>query len=159
MEIPNLSTPKNSSASKTSSGFPLYLIVLVSVAALITGYGLSRVFPQGQTSGPLLTLGGNQTVSTDSITGQSQLQVGTVYGSQDDTFKDFATGSVQEGGINGEGTHTLIREGGPSQSAALTSSTVDLSLFVGKKVEIKGQTNKSNKVSWLLDVGNIKIIE
>jgi len=76
----------------------------------------------------------------------------------DSTFKDSTTGVVQKGGINGVGTHTLIRDGGPSQSVSLTSSTVNLDLFVGKKVEIKGETNSVAKTGWFMDVGSIKIL-
>lgn len=160
MDIPNLSSPKTNSSTVNSSGFPLPVVILIVIASILTGFGLYKAFPQSKSSHSFLSSSTNQqTVSTDSITSQDQLKVGEVYGSTEDVFKDEATGTVQAGGLNGEGTHTLIRDGGPSQSAALTSSTVDLSLFVGKKVEIKGQTNKSNKVSWLLDVGNIKIVE
>ena len=56
-------------------------------------------------------------------------------------------------------SHILNREGGLSQRASLTSSAVDLDLFVGKKVEVKGETNASTKTAWLLDVGSIKVIE
>ncbi len=66
---------------------------------------------------------------------------------------------IEKGPLNGEGTHILNREGGLDQRAALTSSTVDLDLFVGKKVEVKGETNASNKAGWLLDVGTIKVLE
>jgi hypothetical protein len=155
MDIPNLSkTPASSPAT-----FPLALILIVVVAALLAGFGLSRAFPQSKNGSSLLTLNNTKTVSTDTITSADQLKIGVLYGDTQSTFKDSATGTVQKGGINGVGTHTLIRNGGPSQSAALTSSTVDLDLFVGKKVEIKGETNASPKVSWLLDVGTIKILE
>ena len=82
-----------------------------------------------------------------------------VYGNTDPKFKDTATGVIEKGNINGEGTHILNREGGATQRASLISSAVDLDLFVGKKVEVKGETNASTKTSWLLDVGNIKILE
>jgi hypothetical protein len=132
---------------------------MIAAAALLTGFGLSRLLPKSKTGTSLLTSNNNQTVSTDSITSQDQLKVGTIYGNQTQTFKDSATGVIQKGSINGEGTHILVRDGGPSQRASLTSSTVDLDLFVGKKVEVKGETNASTKTAWLLDVGNIKILE
>jgi len=40
----------------------------------------------------------------------------------------------------------------------LTSSVVDLDKFVGKKVEIYGQTNTAEKAGWLLDVGYARVI-
>jgi len=82
-----------------------------------------------------------------------------VYGNLSKTFADSAVGVIKSGGVNGEGTHTLERPGGVTQNAALTSSVVDLDLFVGKQVEVKGETNKSNKAAWLMDVGSIKITE
>ena len=85
---------------------------------------------------------------------------GNIVGSTDEkTFKDTATGILRSGGLNGDGTHKLIREGGPSQTVYLTSSVVDLDQFVGKKVQVWGETNKGQKAAWLMDVGRIKIIE
>ncbi len=75
------------------------------------------------------------------------------------TFRDKAEGILKEGGIDGEGTHHLVRDGGPSQNAYLTSSVIDLDQFVGKKVEVWGETNKAQKAGWLMDVGKIKVLE
>ena len=68
-----------------------------------------------------------------------------------------ATGVLAEGGIGNEGTHHLTRDGGPSQTVYLTSSVVDLSSFVGKKVEIWGETQSSKKAGWLMDVSKVKV--
>lgn len=70
-------------------------------------------------------------------------------------FKDSAEGVIEKGGIDGEGTHKLIREGGPSQTAYLISTTVDLDQYVGKKVKVQGQTVSAKKAAWLMDVGKI----
>lgn len=75
------------------------------------------------------------------------------------TFKDSAEGTIEKGGINGEGTHKLIREGGPSQTAYLVSSVVDLDAYVGKKVKIWGETFAAQKAAWLMDVGKIEVLE
>jgi hypothetical protein len=75
------------------------------------------------------------------------------------TFKDTATGTLEEGGIAGEGTHKLIRDGGPSQTVYLTSTVIDMQGFVGKKVTIWGQTISGKKAGWLMDVGKIKVAE
>lgn len=75
------------------------------------------------------------------------------------TFKDSAEGVLEEGGINGEGTHHLVRPGGSSQNAYLTSTVIDLNSFVGKKVQVWGQTISARKAGWLMDVGKIKVIE
>jgi len=74
-------------------------------------------------------------------------------------FKDKAEGILKEGGIDGEGNFHLERPGGPSQNVYLTSSTVDLSLYVGKKVRVYGQTFAGQKAGWLMDVGYIEVLE
>ena len=66
---------------------------------------------------------------------------------------------MEEGGIGGEGTYHLIRGSGPSQYAYLTSSVIDLGSFVGKKVQIWGETVSGKKAGWLIDVGKIKVVE
>jgi hypothetical protein len=40
----------------------------------------------------------------------------------------------------------------------LTSSTVDLSPFVGKKVRVWGQTFTGQKAGWLMDVGLVEVL-
>lgn len=75
------------------------------------------------------------------------------------TFKDSAEGILEKGGMNGEGTHKLIREGGPSQTAYLVSSVVDMDSYVGKKVKVWGETFAAQKAAWLMDVGKIEVLE
>ena len=75
------------------------------------------------------------------------------------TFRDQATGTLREGGINGEGSFHLERPGGESQNVYLTSSTVDLSKYIGKKVRVYGETFAGEKAGWLMDVGFIEIIQ
>ena len=72
---------------------------------------------------------------------------------------DTATGTLREGGINGEGTHRLEREGGASKNVYLTSSMVNLDNFVGKEVNIWGETIASKKAGWLMDVAKIQLAE
>jgi hypothetical protein len=72
------------------------------------------------------------------------------------TFKDSAEGVIEKGGASGEGSHKLIRDGGPSQTAYLVSSVIDLDEYVGKKVRVWGQTMAAKNVSWLMDVGKIE---
>jgi hypothetical protein len=61
--------------------------------------------------------------------------------------------------MDGEGQFHLVRPGGDSQNVYLTSSTVDLSEFIGRKVTIWGQTQKAQKVGWLMDVGGVKVLD
>ncbi|MFC1625794.1 hypothetical protein ACFL1Q_02050 [Patescibacteria group bacterium] len=75
------------------------------------------------------------------------------------TFSDTAAGDLEEGGVDGEGTHHLVREGGASQNVYLTSTVIDLDSFTGKKVQVWGQTIAGQKAGWLMDVGKIKVVE
>lgn len=75
------------------------------------------------------------------------------------TFKDHAQGLLKEGGIDGEGSFHLERPGGESQNVYLTSSTIDLSKYIGEKVIVWGQTFQAKKAGWLMDVGYIEIVK
>lgn len=73
---------------------------------------------------------------------------------------DTAEGVLEDGGLNGEGTYHLVRDGGSSKYIALTSSMVDLSAFAGKKVNIWGETLSSKRPGgWLMDVAKIQLAE
>lgn len=74
-------------------------------------------------------------------------------------FKDTAEGTLKTGGIKGEGTFHLERPGGSTQTVYLTSTVIDLSTFVDKKVQIWGQTYAGKNTPWLMDVGRVKVIE
>lgn len=166
MEIPNLSTiPEVNKPIITNTNKPvkssntLVFSIIVVVLALVAGFGLSRLLPQKFAGITSTNNSQTTTLSTDSISSPSDLVVGKLYGNAEKTFKDTATGTIEKGSINGEGTHILNRDGGISQRASLISSSVDLDLFVGKRVEVKGETNASTKTAWLLDVGTIKILQ
>lgn len=79
--------------------------------------------------------------------------------SDESKFSTTTEGVLEEGGIGGEGTYHLVRGNGPSQYAYLTSSVVDLGVFVGKKVQIWGETVSGKKAGWLIDVSKIKVME
>lgn len=119
------------------------IVVLILGTGVLTGWALSR----RSVTGPLQLAPGAE-------------QKGSEVGSSDvKTFKDTAIGVIEGGGLDGEGTHKLIREGGPSQTAYLTSSIIDLDQFAGKKVQVWGETFKGQKAAWLMDVGRVKILE
>lgn len=85
---------------------------------------------------------------------------GKTYGDGDKKiFKDEAEGVMEDGGIEGEGQVHLVRTGGDDQNVYLTSSLVDLSEFVGKKVKVWGQTFEGQKAGWLMDVGRLQVLE
>ena len=77
----------------------------------------------------------------------------------EETFRDSAEGVLVEGGIDGEGTHHLVREGGPAKYAYLTSTVIDMHHFVYKKFKVWGETISAKTAGWLMDVGKIKVIE
>jgi hypothetical protein len=72
---------------------------------------------------------------------------------------DTATGSLQNGGLNGEGNFHLVRDGGASHYVYLISSVVDLSSFVNKTVQVWGETEASKKVGWLMDVAKVQVTQ
>ncbi len=149
---------------KPSAVFSLNKFIILALILLGTGSGLllGKQRPAQMVTKPTTSAISNtplKTVSLDNITDASQLEIGKDYGSNSTQFKDKATGTLEKGGINNVGTHTLIRPGGVTQKAALTSSVLDLDLFVGREVEVTGETNASTKVGWLLDVGAIKILK
>ena len=99
-----------------------------------------------------------KTKGTSTVAGPGTKVTSTEAGALDPKVTyDTATGVLATGGLNGEGTFHLVREGGVSKSVYLTSSVVDLNNFVGKKVQIWGQTLASKKVGWLMDVAKIQV--
>lgn len=126
----------------------LFIFIIVAVVmGGMTGYILSS----REGSGNTLTSG-----TIDS----SKISKGTVVGSGDTKiFKDIASGSLKEGGIDEEGQFHLARPGGDSQNVYLISSSVDLSKFIGKKIKVWGETQKAQYAGWLMDVGKVEVLE
>lgn len=139
--------------SKKKSFLPVFVIGLIILAGVGTGYLLS------QKSGSSLLSGGQKLIG-----GAEVVQTQKEFGIKDEkAFKDTAEGRIEVNeSTNGqalEGSHKLIRAGGPSKTAYLTSSVVDLNQFVGKCVTIWGETFASQKVAWLLDVGRVRLMD
>lgn len=74
-------------------------------------------------------------------------------------FPDSARGTLYKGGIEGEGTHYLDTGAGAEKYVYLLSTVLDLDSFVGKKVEVQGQTLAAEHAGWLMDVGRVKALE
>lgn len=140
----------NFSDNQTSSFITPSKIVILLIVAFLgigTGYMLSK---NGGKIG---------SVSMGSPTSSSSIQSGKTYGSDDlKTYKDSAEGVLKEGGIEGEGQYHLERPGGESQNVYMTSSTVDLSLFLNKKIKVWGATQTAQKAGWLMDVGRVQML-
>lgn len=134
--------------SEKFSFSPKIIAVLLGLIVLGTlgGYVVASYGPLPK--GP----GGSQ------VTSSTQIEKGTVFGSNDTkTFKDTTEGVLKKGGIKGEGQYHLERPGGESQNVYLTSSTLDLSLVLGKKIKVWGQTVTAQYAGWLMDVGRVEV--
>lgn len=136
-----------SKSSSTSPGKVILLLLAVALLGIGTGFGLSKFSEKTGKNIPLLSKEGA------AIKGQT-------YGSDDtSTFKDTAEGVLEEGGIEGEGQYHLVRLGGDSQNVYLTSSLVDLSQFMGRKIKVWGETQQAQSAGWLMDVGRVEVLE
>lgn len=136
----------NNASSKKNMVLGLISIVVV-LAGIGTGYLLSGV---GKTVDSSMGNSSGKTV----VTTKNEAGI-----ADESKFSTNTDGVLEEGGIGGEGTHHLVRGSGPSQYAYLTSSVVDLGAFVGKKVQVWGDTISGKKAGWLIDVGKIKVVE
>lgn len=129
--------------------FVIFIIVAI-LAGTLTGYGSSQLKKTNN-----LDEGNVAQVASDT----ESIKAGDFFGVTDEsTFSDNAQGYLEKGGIDGEGSHKLLREGGASQTVALTSSVTDLDDFVGMEIKIWGETNKAQKSGWFMDVGRVEVI-
>ncbi len=126
--------------------------VIAVIAGIGTGFGGFKLKSNSSGFG-----GGPEPVQQ---VAEGQINNGDVFGMQDsDTFTDEAIGYLQAGGLNGEGSHRLLRPGGESQTVYLTSTVTDLDLLVGSEIKVWGETYQGQKVGWLMDVGKVEVIE
>jgi len=151
----NNTLPSNNSLVKnldiSSSSIAASKLIIALIVVIILGVGTGYVFTKKDSIN-------NTGVVKESVSTSSESR--EVVGSNDTkTFKDTATGALQTGGIDGEGAYHLVRPGGDSQNVYLTSSIVDLSTYVGKKVTVWGQTQKAQKAGWLMDVGRVEVLK
>lgn len=128
------------------------LLIGIVVVFILLGVG----------TGYLLAVNSNASSHTSSTsqaaTDTSSIHAGATYGTDDTSaFKDSAEGTVQAGGIDGEGQYHLVRPGGDSQNVYMTSSVVDLSQFINHKVKVWGQTQTAQHAGWLMDVGKVEV--
>jgi hypothetical protein len=135
------------SGTNTSQFFTMKFIAILLVIVLL-GIG----------TGYVLSAKKNGTITNTANLTKGSIQKGQTYGSNDtQTFKDTAEGVMKNGGIGGEGQYHLERPGGASQNVYLTSSIVDLSLFIDHTVKVWGQTQTAQKAGWLMDVGKVEV--
>lgn len=125
----------------------LIVLVVIVVLGIGTGYFFAK------RSGVINVASLNNSGSSSSV------PKGTIVGSDDTkTFNTDATGVLEEGGSEGEGQYHLVRPGGDSQNVYLTSSIIDLSKFVKKKVKVWGETHTAQNVGWLMDAGRLEVL-
>lgn len=122
------------------SKFFLFIGIAVVIGTVL-GFGITKI-PKKSTAGITST--------------KAEKTVGIV---DKKTFKDQAEGTLKEGGIDGEGNFHLVRPGGESQNVYLTSTTVDLTPYIGKKIRVWGATFAAEKAGWLMDVGLVEILK
>ena len=120
----------------------LFLLVAIVLGGLI-GFGISKLKKANS-------------VTSTSPAATSEKGAGIV---DKKTFPDSVEGKLLEGGLEGEGNFHLVRPGGESQNVYLTSSTVDLSTYIGKKVKVWGKTFTGEKAGWLMDVGFVEALQ
>lgn len=133
-------------ATVTSPGQVLGILFIVAVLGIGSGFAFAQVSAKsGKSLSPLSKMGSNLK--------------GKTFGSNDTkTFRDTAEGVLKEGGIEGEGQYHLERTGGASQNVYMTSSTVDLSQFIGQKIKVWGETQQAQTAGWLMDVGRVEVL-
>lgn len=144
-EFPNSSSKR----SLKEILLPAGVILIIILAGTGTGYLLSG---QRKTGAQVIkTMDGAQVV-------QGPKEVGI---KDERVFRDSAEGRIEvnDRSLVEEGSHRLIRPGGESQTAYLTSSVIDLNQFVGECVEVWGETFAAQKAGWLMDVGRVKILD
>ncbi|MDP2632611.1 MAG: hypothetical protein Q8P25_02725 [Candidatus Curtissbacteria bacterium] len=136
------SVPKNIPFKKL---LPLAVIVIIVAAGIFSGLVFSSRNKNSKiavsTAADEENLSPEQKQSFQSVTRDSA--EGVV--EKNDKFEETAQGQWK-----------LIREGGESQTAYLTSSFLDLDQFIGKKVKVFGETLGTDKVGWLMDVAKVE---
>lgn len=132
----------------TNSVFTKKLLAILAIAIVL-----------GAGTGYVLAKRGGSTILDSEEVRSSSMSKGIIVGSDDTkTFKDTVEGTLKGGGINGEGQFHLVRPGGDSKNVYLTSSNIDLSKFIAKKIKVWGQTQKAQYAGWLMDVGRVEVL-
>lgn len=128
-------------------------IVLAVFLTVVVGIGSGYLLSSKQS---LFKRGGR---IGEEVEGEEIKKGATVGITDEKTFRDSAEGKLEKGGVDGEGSHHLVRPGGESQNVYLTSSVVDLDKFVNRKVKIWGETFSAKSAGWLMDVGKLKVLD
>ena len=147
--IHSIDSPHTSSSISVMLG--IFILVVATIAGIGTGYGI-KAFTSTNTKSMLTTGSSSKSGSNEKVSQSAGIK-------DEKTFSDKAEGILQEGGIEGEGAYHLERAGGDSQTAYLTSTTVDLEPYIGKKVRVLGKTFQGKVAGWLMDVGYVEVLQ
>lgn len=126
---------------------PFIIIIIFVGAGIFTGLVLSSRNKSAQSAKP--------SINEEELTSEQKQ-------SFNQTFRDEAEGLIEKNDEldkYAQGTHKLIRSGGESQTAYLTSTVLDLDEYLGKKVKVYGETFGSSQVGWLMDVGKVEVLK
>lgn len=146
----NLKPTENKTMSKSKKKTMMISGLIAILLGVATGYGGYRLRAKSAPNSP---------APLQQVAQEGQIKAGDVFGITDDsTFKDSAEGYLEEGGVNGDGSHSLLRAGGESQTVVLTSSVTDLDKFIGMNVKVWGETFKAQTAGWLMDVGKVEVV-
>lgn len=155
VDTSNMLRQNQTSDMKKNLKLYITLGVIAVVAGIGTGYGGYKL--QAQTGGSVSQKQNNAGIER---VAEGTVAVGDVFGVNDtDTFSYSAQGYLEAGGLDGEGSHSLLRPGGESQTVYLTSSVTDLDPLVGMEVKVYGETFKGQKAGWLMDVGRVEVLK
>ena len=144
--LKSFSTGQESKKKLATFSLPLLVVLLGIGAGWLLSGGSGRKGGSGGSSGVAVSQV-TQTANEAGLADESAF-----------SNSEAPVGILQEGGINGEGNYHLERPGGSSQNVYLTSTVLDLKSFVGKKVQVWGETLSGQKAGWLMDVGKIKVV-
>ncbi len=134
--------------TKVTISLPAVILTLAIIAAgVFTGFILATTRKTGGTTATVVNGGKNDTGVPTSV-GRDCKMTGEV-----------PEGILKTGGIDGEGTHHLERDGGPARNVYLTSSVVILDNYVDKKVRLCGETLGAQQAGWLMDVLKLDVIQ
>ena len=143
----NINMQKNNKIAIMISAF---LVIILGVG---TGYFLNI-----QTKGNSNSSGSDKNIQRE--VASSEIKKGVIVGVADEsTFKDSDEGTLEQGGIDGEGSHHLVRPGGDSQTIYITSSIIDLDQFFGHKVKVWGKTVAGQHDGWQMDLCKLEVLE
>ena len=137
---------------RSTSRLFIVLTIIAVLSGVGTGFGSFKLFANKSNSS-------ESNLALQELPTAGKLNVGDTFGSKDESFKDSAEGYLEVGGLDGEGSHKLLRPGGESQTVYLTSSVTDLTQLAGTEIKVWGETFKGQKAGWLMDVGRVEVLK